>query len=55
MRERSAAVVFLVTALVGGLAASGECWAQTKLPRVGILTIDLALAGDQVKYWWGDP
>ena len=38
MRQRIAAVVVL--ALLTGMVGTNPSWAQTKIPRVGILTFD---------------
>lgn len=52
MQHRSATLVFLTFALLTSLGWPDDCAAQTKIPRVGILTVDMRLAGDQAKYWW---
>jgi len=41
MRDRVAAVVFIVLSLTTGLTWSGEGWAQAKIARVGILVTPL--------------
>ncbi len=52
MKYRHGSVLLLTAVLLTGLAWTGDIWGQAKLPRVGILTVDLRLAGDQAKYWW---
>jgi putative ABC transport system substrate-binding protein len=38
--------------LLTSLGLTEDGWGQTKIPRVGILSFDLGLTGDQVKQWW---
>ena len=53
MKNRVAAVLFLVVALLTSLAWNGEAWAQTKLPRVGILSF-VAATDDPTRELWFD-
>jgi ABC-type uncharacterized transport system substrate-binding protein len=52
MKQRSAAVSLLTLALLATLGWIGEGWAQTKIARVGILTIELPRSSDEDKQWW---
>ena len=47
MQHRAAAVLLVLAGLLAGLGWSGESCAQTKIPRVGILTFERGLTGDQ--------
>ena len=51
MRHRIAAVVVLGAALLIGLVWTNPSWAQTKIPRVGILTFDPVTADTTVGSW----
>jgi len=52
MRNRGAVVLYLVAALWIGLAWIGESRGQTRIPRVGIVTLGQGLTGEQDKKWW---
>ena len=52
MKHRSAAELLLTVALLTSLGWTGDSWAQTKIPRVGILTFQVGLTGDQAKQWY---
>jgi putative ABC transport system substrate-binding protein len=54
VKLRPGALMLLAAALLTGVVWTGDSWGQAKLPRVGILTVDLGLVGDQAKHWW-DP
>ena len=51
MRHRIAAVVVLAAALLIGLVWTNPSWAQTKIPRVGILTFDPVTVDTTVGSW----
>ncbi|HEV8644494.1 MAG TPA: ABC transporter substrate-binding protein [Burkholderiales bacterium] len=51
MRLSRYALLLAVAVLTAG-AWSGECWAQAKLPRVGILTGDVDITSDHARQWW---
>jgi putative ABC transport system substrate-binding protein len=52
MKHRSAAELLLTVALLTSLGWTGDSWAQTKIPSVGILTFQVGLTGDQAKQWY---
>src|SRR5215470_9367170 len=51
MRHRIAAVVVLAAALLTGVVGTNPSWAQTKIPRVGILTFDPVTVDTTVGSW----
>ena len=52
MKYRPAAVLLLAVALLSTLGWTGETWGQAKIPRVGILTYQQGLTGNQAKQWY---
>jgi putative tryptophan/tyrosine transport system substrate-binding protein len=52
MKRRAAAVVLLILPLLISFGWPGESWGQTKIPRVGIISFQQGLTGDQALQWY---
>lgn len=55
MKRRLAAVVLFALVLLAAFGRAGDSWAQTKIPRVGILATPLAGTTEDVMAQWYQP